>query len=419
MSTVNRSTGPGFPLQTQGISPMFSKLPKPLEAYHPLRVYTEGEIAAFMQYSPELWALDAQNYTDKQYVRQMATIYLAIVQNTFENLKNINKFQIENLEKAMLKLQRENSSAYKFLCQVYGIDPTKHKSKKAHCTTTAYHPELIPLCGWGYIELFSTNVQATITRLAKKMYSSTEMDNTTKAKYAHLFFLIIYTYDLMPYDIFRYLEMLIKNQEEIHEQPVTGAHKVSLMYEAAKDMHNQEKNGLFAAVMMQNAYNLVFSRFDDQSISIDMIKIFLDEMIDNASSLRIKECFGLLDSVEKADFKALELEPLKFNEDIRLLKEQLFPYGGYHTDVKLFRTNNTQKFNASLTYAWNKFEKHGYRLGKGVEGYKKPLTFTQIISGKRYENAGYLYCTSPQRIRFSDSNEAWFARYYLSNLYHL
>lgn len=417
MKSVNRSNGPDSsqsPTFHKGIQSQLTPK-KPLQPYTPLRVYTEEELAVLIQRDPSFMAIDAKHYKDSRYVRSMCEIYSLIAQNTMEPLTAIRHFNIADLEKALIKLSQEYPDGYRNLCQIFGIAPSKHISKPRQLPMTAEHRELLHLCSWGYIETFLPNILLTVEKVANKMYSTnTAMTSLDKAKYAHLFYLFIYSFDIMPYDLGRYYELIAEATIKQGKEIKSASEKLSIMYRAMREMHKKEAHSVFEAVMLNNAYEVFFKRMPDYSISIDMIDCFLEEILEAPERLKIKEFCGLLTAEEKEEFRTLNLEPLNLNPEIRALKEIIFPLGGWETDIMLFRCNPDTKFISAMKAAWKKFEQNDYEFGKGVEPRKKPPIYTQIMSGRTYSNMGYLYSKSPKRIRISDPNELWMMRFYLS-----
>lgn len=413
MKTISRSNGPRTPRFPVFPAQNVKHPVQPKLTYSPLRVYTEEEFAFLIQQDPSFMAIDAKNY-DPAYVRTMCEIYCLIAENTMEPLTKIAHFEIANLEKALKKLSKEHPDGYKNLCQLYGIDPAKHRSKNRHAMPSAKHAELLYLCNWGYVEQFLPNFIDITEKIAKKMFSKEEMSNIEKTKYAHLFFLLIYTFDLMPYDLSRYYEFVLEAKKE--DTKLSSQIKLNFLHQAMCEMHQKEAESLYVAVMLNNAYQALFERLPDNSISVDMIRIFLDDILGTVDSLRIKEFFNLLSEEEASKFRYLNLQRLQYNFDFRELKERIFCHGGWYTDIGLFLTNPKEEFLKSIEAAWRKFEKSGYVFGKGVEPLKKPLTFTQVMSGKTCTYEGYLYSKSPKRVRISDVDELWMICYYLKNL---
>lgn len=386
-----------------------------LQTYNPVRVYSDQELAYLMKKDPSFMAMDANNYKDRAYVRSMCEIYCLIAQNTMEAPSKIQHFKISDLETALLKLASEHPSAYKNICQSYGLDLKKKQAKAKHSKPKPGHAELVPICNWGYVDLFLPNIHETIEKIARKMHSRVPMSDIEKAKYAHAFFLFLYTFDLMPYDLIRFQQLQLKESRQ--NKKLTPADNISLLYKVMCEMYEQEKTSIFSAIVLNSAYQTFFSRMPDSSISIDMIRLYIDGMLNTLDSLRIKEFFGLLTPSEAQDFKTLSIKTIKRNDEIRAMKERLFPFGGWSTDIRLFLTGNDEKFNQAIKAAWNKFERNSYQFGQNVEGYKKAPVLAHVTSEKStYTARGYLYAKSPLRIRISDEDELWMMRYYLRNL---
>lgn len=369
----------------------------PKEKFSPLRMYTEAELAVLTQSDPSFWAIDDNNYSDKEYVRNMAELYVDIVQNSTESLLTIQHFYIFNLEMALEKLSAENNNAYRNICKVYGINPQKHKSQKR--VKTPSFVDIIYLCSWGYVELFYPNIQKTITQIARKMHSSKDLPNITKAKYAHAFFVFLYTFNLMPYDFNEYLKELE------HNKKLSTIQKIALFQENLKKSYLAEENHIYDAIMLHNVWEALFQSLPDEYISIDMMDYFLNTIIDETDRLLIKEFVQLLTPAEAKRFKELRLKPLMFNHDIRLVKETIFSHGTWDSDMKVFLNARDEKFEQSIYRACKKYYKNNFQFGQGVEPYKKPLTFQNIGTGMSYTYIGYQYANSPLSIRISDPNE--------------
>lgn len=370
----------------------------PKGKYSPLRMYSEAELAVLTKADPSFWAIDENNYSDKAYVKNMCELYVDIVSNSTESLLTIQHFNIFNLEMALQKLEKELPSTYRNICQIYGIEPKKHKSKK-RVTNTVKLVDIINLCSWGYIEMFYPNIQKTITQVATKMYSSKDLDDITKAKYAHVFFVFLYTFNLMPYDLNEYLQELQKHKR------LSIIQKVDMFQENLKKSYMAETGHIYDAIMLHNIWEALFQSLPDEYINIEMIDYFLNYLIEENDKLLIKEFAQLLTPDEEKKFKALRLKPLMFNRDIRLLKEKIFPAGGWDSDMKLFLNARDEKFEKAIYRACHKFYKNNFQFGQGVEPYKRQITFQNIGNSLHYTYTGYQYTNSPLSIRISDPNE--------------
>ena len=385
----------------------------PVGEFCVLKNYSEREFATLLHIDPSFMATDRQNYKDQDYVRSMCNIYTAISQNTMEPINKMQRFKLADLEQAFIKLSREHPQSYKQICNVYGIDPKNKRSKKRSGYNARIH--LLHLCSWGYVELFQPNVLATIDKVAKKMYSSTEMSNLEKSKYAHLFFLFIYGGNSMPYDLGRFIQLTAKHQL-CSKEPLTKKVREALFEQATSEMIVEEQGSLYEAIMLDNAYNILFQEFDDESVNIDMIKHFLNEILAEPERLRIKEFLDLLTEDEKKAFSSKGLSPIDYNVDIRKFNEAVFPVGDWHTDIRLFLCNNEAKFNRSVKAACNKFARNHFEFGANVKPYKKPPVFRHGLSGEAFSCIGYLYASSPLTIRISDVNELHMMRIYCESL---
>ena len=385
---------------------------KPLQPFSILKQYTEQELKLLIQHDPSFMATDASHYKDKTYVRNMCEIYCIVADNTTEPLTKIQHFKIEDLEKATLKLEQEHTKLYRHLCETYGVNPKEHRSRKRHADDRK-HDDILQLCSWGYVETFLPNILSTAEKISKKMYStSPEMSIIEKAKYAHIFFLFLYTFNAMPYDLNKYYAALLSAQQK--GEKMKSKDQFALLQQALSDVPDIEPVTIFEAVMLQNAYNTLFSRLPDNSVNIDMIQAFIDYILDDTESLRIKEFVGLLTPDEKSRFDYLRLTPIRYNKDVRAIKEIIFPNGGWFTDFKLFMTTEAdEKLNQSMLAAWRKFEKNSYKFGEGVEPLKGLISFKNAGNQKEYTYYGYLYAKSPKRIRISDPNELWMMHFYL------
>ena len=384
----------------------------PVQPFSILRTYSEQELKMLIQHDPSFMATDASHYKDRTYVRNMCELYCIIADNTTEPLTRIRHFKIEDLEKAILKLEQEHPKLYRHLCETYGVNPKEHRSRKRHADD-GKHDDILQLSSWGYVETFLPNILTTAEKIAKKMYStSPEMSIIEKAKYAHIFFLFLHTFNVMPYDLNKYYAALLSAQQK--DVTLKSKERLDLLQQALSDVPKVEQVTIFEAVMLQNAYNTLFSRLPDASVNIDMIQIFIDYLLDDTERLRIKEFVGLLSPEEKSRFDYLRLTPIQYNKDVRAIKEIIFPNGGWFTDFKLFMTTEVdEKLNQAMSAAWRKFEKNSYKLGECVEPLKELITFKNAGNQKEYTYYGYLYAKSPKRIRISDPNELWMMHFYL------
>ena len=371
----------------------------PKSEYSPLRVYSDKELELLTRSNPSFWATDAAEYADPMFVRNMCELYIDIAMLSGEAITTIKHFKIANLILALKKLAVEHPENYREICRFYGIDPEKMKSRKSFPKDTLSN--LLNMCSWGYIELFFPNMQDNISKVAKKMHScNAEMSDLTKAKYAHAYFLFIYTFNFMPYDFNRYIEELRKYDSNISESK-----KRQIFQETLSINSETEKGKIYDAIMLKNMYDALFKTLPDDSINVDMIEYFFNQIISKKDEFLIKEFLDLLNDEDINVFYYLNLVPLKYNEDIRLVKERIFPVGNWCTDIKLFVHANDPKFEKSISKAWRKYSENNFHFGKNVEGYKYPATFNHVASGTEYVQVGYMYASNPMRIRISDPNE--------------
>lgn len=382
-----------------------------LPQFSPLRNYTAQELNLLIRRDPSFMATDAASYKDKTYVRHMCDLYCIIASNTTEPITKIQHFKIANLEKAILKLKHDRPKLYRHLCETYGVDPKNHRSQKPH-KNDGKSDDILQLCSWGYIETFLPNIITTAEKISKKMYSSSEMSIIEQAKYAHIFFLFLHTFNAMHYDFNQYHARLAKAKET--GEKLSKAEKFALLQQALSTISKEKEDAIFEAVMLQSAYDSLFVHLPDNSVNIDMLKAFIDNLLEDTESLRIKEFVGLLTPDEKSRFDSLRLTPIRYNKDVRAIKEIIFPNGGWFTSFKLFMTTQAdEKFNKSVLASWRKFERNSYKFGEGVEPLKTPISFKNAGNQKEYTYQGYLYAQAPIRIRISDSKELWMMRFYL------
>ena len=218
----------------------------------------------------------------------------------------------------------------------------------------------------------------------------------------------------MPYDLNKYYKSLLSATQ--NGVKLKHSETLELLKNALADIPSVEPITIFEAVMLQNAYGVLLQNLPDNSVNIDMLKAFINDIIEYEDSLRIKEFVGMLTAEETEEFRLRSLIPIQYNTDVRAIKERIFPQGGWFTDFKLFlKAQNDESFNKAVKAAWNKFEKNSYKFGAGVEPLKVPLTLTHAGSKTNYTYYGYLYCRTPKRIRISDPNELWMMRFYLRN----
>lgn len=365
-------------------------------------------IAERLERDPTILCKDAGNYGDKAYVAALSRLYFIIAKSTNVPAEQLKPFKIADIEVALTKLADEQKSEYKELCKFWGVVPEEHRSKKA---TKGTNPtaHITRLTDWGYIELFFANMESIIEMVARKTYSSREMSDMEKAKYAQIFILIIVGHSLMYYD-FKNFE---RTKAEVQRRNGTVDERVleeTVLSNTMKEEKKSRQNG----GLLYEMYNHYMAGLKDGAINIDAIVFFLD-MVDYDYKLQIREFMNMLtkyseDYDEKSDFRSRHLTPIMTNFDIRLLKEKLFPCGLWGSDLDLFLTTISKEKRKCYGYAYNRFKRYGYTFGKKVDKLEEPERYTHPASKTAFERHGYVYSRDPMLIQVSDENELWLMR---------
>lgn len=370
----------------------------------------EAEYAVKVQNNPAILAEDASNYQDQHYVRTLADLFLVIAKSTEIPLFELKKFRISNMELALSKLAKEYPSEYKELCKYWGVVPEEHRSKK-NTKGINPHSHLARLVRWGYFDLFFPNMDGVIDLVIKKVHtSSTSMTKIEKAKYAQIFAMFITGHSFMPYDLDKFL--VVKKEFEKHGKLYN---QYDLKESVLASLISVEKKACWNAAILYHFYKRYMSELSDGSINLDAVMYFMD-LIDYNHKLMIKEFMDLLSAEmcdgcsEKSDFNYRHLSPIMSNFDIRMLKEQIFPFGIWGSNVTLFMMDIPEKERIAYRYAYNRFEKNDFDFGKGVETVKEPRSCKHACSHKTYTMYGYRYAWAPLAVRISDPNELWMMR---------
>lgn len=366
--------------------------------------------AAQLENDPTLLAEDADVYKDKAYVNRVSQIFWSIVKTSGIPIMQIKKFHIRNMEKAFSKMANEQPDVYKDLCKFWGIVPEEHKAKKA-TSGIQPHRHLNLLNRWGYFDLFFSSLDYVVDLVVQKTYtSSNTMSKLEMAKYAHIFMLFIAGQCLMPYDLPKFEETC----EKLKEQGIKFD-AFDLREKVFSTIISGEKNIGWNAGWLYYCYNAYLKPLPNGAINLDTIVYFM-ELIEYDHKLLLKEFADMLSgdkkdtSSEKYDFKVRKLQPVMVNSDIRALKEKLFPLGPWESQTSLFLTSNSPKQRQAYRYAYNRFQKNGFKFGEGVETIKCPLECIHALSREKYTMYGYRYAWSPLAIRVSDPNELWMMR---------
>lgn len=367
-------------------------------------------VAERLEQDPTILCKDAEDYRDKNYVKALSKLYLVIAKATNVPAEQLKPFKIADMEVALTKLANEQKSEYKELEKFWGVVPKEHRSKKA---TKGTNPtaHLTRLTDWGYIELFFANMESIIEMVARKTYSSREMSDMEKAKYAQIFIMFIVGHSLMYYDFENFQRVhdeleAREDKKEINERVL----EETVLTQTMKEEKKVRRNGS----LLYSMYNHYMAGLKDGAINIDAIVFFLD-MVDYDYKLKIRQFMDMLtvyseDYDEKSDFRSRHLSPIMTNFDIRLLKEKLFPCGLWGSDLDLFMTNISDEKRKCFGYAYNRFKRYGYAFGEKVDKLEEPECYTHPASKTVFERHGYVYSRDPMEIRISDENELWLMR---------
>lgn len=370
------------------------------QEFNPLKQYSEEEFSLLIQTNPSFLANDAKLFRDQSYVKNMALLYSSITFQSLEKVTSIKKFFIGDLERALQKLSKNHPDEYDIICREFAIDPKKHKSNNNWVNISTITPgPIIRLSSWGYIQFFSPHIVDVIPKIARKFWSASEMSELQKAKIAHLFFVFIASFNRMPYDQERFVAALQTKTCR------STAEKNSLYSAVVADVQKIEAKAIFEAIMLENAYNAFFKNYEDSSFDADAIMYFLTNIVDKKIQYQILEFADMLTVYQKEEFQNFGLIPINFNNQIRCIKEKLFSFGSWATDIEVFM-RKPQDYNLkAMKIAYKKYADNGFIFGQGVEAYKKNIIETMYASeNQAVRLPGYLYANKPA-IRISDENE--------------
>lgn len=399
-------------------SPGIPSAPRNLEMTHSVPPYSSLLMRTInyteqVRSNPSILAEDAANYQDKNYTNRVSMIFLAVAGITEIPFMSLKKFRISNMEKAFSKLSKEHRDEYKELCKYWGICPKEHRSKNhvQHVQVVSILNHIKRLTRWGYFDLFFPNLDEIIDLVNKKAQTtSTTMTPIEKAKYVQIFALFFTGHSFMPYD----LSECLKYKQEF-EKKGEKVDPFNLKESVLAALIKREKDESWNAGKLYHFYSRYMKDLPDGAINIDAIVYFMD-LIDYEHKLLIKEFMNMLSTdmidgeSEATDFKTRYLVPISCNADIRALKEQMFPFGIWGSNLTLFMTNISEKERIAYRYAYNRFQKNGFDFGKNVESVKKPYSCRHPYSRTQYMMYGYQYAWSPISVRISDPNELWMMR---------
>ena len=369
-----------------------------------LKQYSEEEFSGLIQTNPSFLAMDANVFKDKQYVRNVALLYVRITFSTLEKITAIKKFWVKDLEQALLKLSKEHPSEYSVVCKEFDIDPKRQKSNMQVVNLSGITPgPILRLSSWGYAEMFSPHLLDVIPKLAAKFFSAQGMTELDKAKLAHLFFMFMASFHRMPYDQERF-ELLVSAEEAKKGEPITKSEKAQLYDELMQEILKIEQEATFEAIMLENAYTAFYQDYADDSFDADTIMYWLKNFVQKEQRYQMLEFVDMLTEAQKAEFYHLDLKAIAFNDDIRAIKEKIFPYGSWATNLQIFFVNPDEKYLKAMAQAYKKYWKSSFEFGKNVKPYQREHTETMYAPAQTVTLPGYLYANSPA-LRISDINE--------------
>ena len=369
-----------------------------------LKHYSEEEFSGLIQTNPSFLAMDAHVFKYNQYVRNIALLYVRITFSTLEKVTSSKKFWIRDLERALLKLSQEHPSEYSVVCREFDIDPKRQKSNMQVVNLSGITPDpILRLSSWGYAEMFSPHLLDIVPKLAGKFFSVKGMTDTEKAKLAHLFFMFVASFHRMPYDEERF-ELLLSAEEAKKGEAITKSEKTQLYDELMQEILKIEREATFEAIMLENAYTAFYQDYADDSFDADSIMYWLTHIVDKDERYKMLEFVDMLTETQKAEFYHLDLKAIEFNDDVRAIKEKIFPFGAWVTGLQTFLLKPDEKYMKVMSSAYRKYFKSGFQFGKDVKSYQREYIEVMYAPAKTVNLPGYLYASSPA-LRISDVNE--------------
>lgn len=380
----------------------------------PLKQYSENEYVRLLKLNPIFLANDAKNYADQVYARNLCRIYVAVSSIAVVSDLEIKRFYIANLEKALFKFKREYPKDYADLCRDYSINPEKKISTSPVLNLHIHNNSIIRFTHWGYSELFVPHTMDYVERIAEKTYSTANLSAVEKAKWAHLFFIFIAGFDHMQYET-NLIETSIEEKEQSNGgKKVTPQELKEIVSQAIDALMKIEPNNIMSAISLNYIYDIFFCELDNESINLDMVQHFVYTIVSEEYHLQMFNLVGLLSDKENDEFKKGKVQTLKTNADVRTLKEKVFPYGAWASGINCFLVKPDSKVLKAMIAADVKYVTEDFNFGQNVETYKSKHTVTLYSLGKKIQLPGYLYASTPIRLRISDPNEIRMIHFYFA-----
>lgn len=380
-----------------------------------LKQYSEQEYARLLRLNPSFLANDAKNYKDPIYVRNICRVYAEISGRAVISILEIKRFYIADLEKALFKLKKNYPTEYDILCKDYCINPEKKASTSAvinwdNCSNIP----ILRLTHWGYAEVFSPNTKDFVERIAEKTYSTANLSDVEKAKWAHLFFIFVRGFNHMPYEDDSVEKSIVETEKLNGGVKITAKEEQEIINQVVEDFMKVESDSLLSAITLNYTYTMFFSKLDNSSINLDMVKYFVYSIVGTEYRLQMLNLVDLLSSEEQAEFHQNNVQALKNNAEVRILKEKLFARGTWASGMNSFLTNPDKKVKKAMIAADVKYVAEDFKFGKNVESYKTKHTVFHYTTNRKAQLPGYLYASAPIRLRISDPNEIRMIHFYFA-----
>lgn len=380
-----------------------------------LKQYTEKEYARLLRLNPTFLANDAKNYKDQIYARNICRVYAEISALAVISILEIKKFYIADLEKAMLKLKKDYPNEYNILCKDYCINPEKKVSTSPvinwdNCSKIP----ILRLTHWGYAETFAPNAKDFVGKIAEKTYSTANLSDLEKAKWAHLFFIFVCGFNHMAYEDDSVEKSIAETEQLNGGAKITAKEKQEIVNQVVEDFMKVESDSLLSAITLNYTYDMFFSNLDNASINLDMLQYFVYSIVGTEYRLQMLNLVNLLSSKEREEFNQNKVQLLKNNAEVRILKEKIFSRGAWASGINSFLTNPDKKFRKAMIAADVKYVSEDFKFGKNVDGYKTKHTVFHYTTSRKAQLPGYLYASAPIRLRISDPNEIRMIHFYLA-----
>lgn len=254
-------------------------------------------------------ALDANEH---EHAERYAFLYHELLSSN--NGSFLRAFEISRLKAALKLLTKQELD---IITKIFGLNggtihyfrPINPKDIALINLMKSGDTVLDKLRGLKLLYIYSEEVREYVDLAAKKVWDpDNKYDNITKAKYAVLYYVYLYKYHRFPND----------NKENLfstHHQMI-------------------EKSCVVLPYIIREAYNRVFKNLPDNDLIIEMIDGFFD---------------GVDGELKEVVYSQVQLTNESFShctlQDLRTIKEKLFPYGAWRTNVDFFLMSSIKEIS--------------------------------------------------------------------------